>query len=433
MFVSKVSLVNFRNYQQCQLLLRPGRNVLIGENAQGKSNFLEAIELLATCRSPRADKDADLILWNSEAMSAKVDFVAGGSEESLCVRMARTAGLRPPVQSSAAAGRPPVQSSNRVEKLATINGVQQKSMTELLGRLLVVSFASHDLNLLRGGPKFRRDWIDSLILKLRPAFISTFSDYQKSVAQRNRLLKSIFERGKVTVTDQDQLLVWDKQVARFGAAIIKQRLAMLARLLPLAENQQQRISRQKELLSIRYMFKASEQLVEETWLGDEAEAADGGGDKDLSTGPLTAMQLQQMEEIELAKTLMRLLKERRAEEIRRKQTTVGPHRDDLIICLNDKDAVTFASQGQQRSIVLSLKMAEVALIRECCNDSPVLLLDDVLAELDEFRQALLMSVTEEGLQTIITTTHLTGFDPRWLEGSVIFKVHAGVIEQPLPC
>jgi DNA replication and repair protein RecF len=420
MFVSKVSLVNFRNYQQCELQLRPGRNVLIGENAQGKSNFLEAIELLATCRSARADKDSDLILWNSESMSAKVDFVAGGNEESLCVRMAKTAG-----------GRPPAQGSGRVEKLATINGVQQKSMNELLGRLLVVGFASHDLNLLRGGPKFRRDWIDSLILKLRPTFIGTFSDYQKSVAQRNRLLKSIFERGKVTVTDQDQLLVWDKQVARFGAAIIKQRLAMLARLLPLAESQQQRISRQKELLSIRYVFKASEQMVEETWLGGEAEAADGSADKDLSTAPLTATQLQQMEEIDLAKTLMRLLKERRAEEIRRKQTTVGPHRDDLIICLNDKDAVTFASQGQQRSIVLSLKMAEVSLIRESSNDSPVLLLDDVLAELDEFRQALLMSVTEEGLQTIITTTHLTGFDPRWLEGSTIFKVHAGVIEQPL--
>jgi DNA replication and repair protein RecF len=131
---------------------------------------------------------------------------------------------------------------------------------------------------------------------------------------------------------------------------------------------------------------------------------------------------------------MRLLKDRRAEEIRRKQTTVGPHRDDLILCLNDTNASAFGSQGQQRSIVLSLKMAEVNLLRQELNHSPVLLLDDVLAELDEARQALLMSFVEEGLQTIITTTHITGFEKKWLDGAAIFQVRDGQVERlaPLP-
>jgi DNA replication and repair protein RecF len=419
MFVSRVQLQNFRNYEQCNLELSSGRNILIGENAQGKSNLLEAIELLSTGRSARADKDNDLVRWTSATMTAELDFFAGGHQESLRIRMAKQATQMPSAP------------SNRFDKNIAVNGVTQKSLNDLLGRLLVVGFASYDLNLLRGGPKFRRDWLDSLILKLRPTFIESFSNYAKSITQRNRLLKGIFERGKVTVTDQDQLLVWDKQVARFGARIIKQRLALLAQLLPLAEAQQQRISRQSETLSIRYMFKAGEQNAEERMWGDDAQEAASEKDAAVSTGPLHADQLAAMEEIELAKTLMRLLKDRRHEEIRRKQTTVGPHRDDLIFCLNDADAVAFASQGQQRSIVLSLKMAEVALIREYANDSPVLLLDDVLAELDEFRQGLLMSLMEDGLQTIITTTHVSGFDPRWLKGSRIYRVHGGRISAPV--
>jgi DNA replication and repair protein RecF len=136
-----------------------------------------------------------------------------------------------------------------------------------------------------------------------------------------------------------------------------------------------------------------------------------------------------MTEEDIAKTFMRLLKERRATEIRRKQTLLGPHRDDLIFCLNERDAVSFASQGQQRSIVLSLKLAELQLVRDSLDESPVLLLDDVLAELDEFRQGLLMSVVEQDMQTIITTTHVSGFDRRWLEDAAIFRVYDGTVER----
>lgn len=410
MFVTKVTLTNFRNYATCQIGLQPGSNIFIGENAQGKSNLLEAIELLATSRSARADQDADLMRWGTSNFSAEVDYRTSAGDESLRLRMAKVVA-------------PGTVRGSKLEKNIAVNGVTQKTMSDLLGRLLIVSFSANDLNLLRGGPKFRRDWLDSLIFKLRPSFEDTFADFRKTIAQRNRLLKSIFERGKVTVTDQDQLLVWDKQTARFGAKIIKQRLSILSQVLPLAEQHQSRISRQSEQLSIRYLFKASDSTGSDS-SDDEAEA-----EAAPSTAPLSAAQLADMDEIELAKTLMRMLKERRAEEIRRKQTTVGPHRDDLIFCLNDADAVSFASQGQQRSIVLALKLGELGLIKATMNESPVLLLDDVLAELDEFRQALLMSVVQASTQTIITTTHVTGFDPKWLYEAALYKVHDGTVER----
>jgi DNA replication and repair protein RecF len=416
MQVNSVRLTNFRNYHDCDLQLQSGRNILVGENAQGKTNFLEAIELLASGKSGRADHDADLIRWQAPLMVAQLEFDSRAGAQELRVAFGRAAAPTP----NSPAPR------TKLEKRVGVNGVTQKSLSDLLGRLLVVSFSSHDLNLLRGGPRYRRDWIDSLVVKLRPSLHEVYANYKKSLAQRNKLLKSIFEKGKVTVTDQDQLVAWDKQVARFGARVIKERLGVLARLLPIAEQQQSRISRAQETLSIRYVFKASES----TGYGqsdDGEEGEDDGGE--FSTGPLSAAQLAEMDEIEIAQTLMKLLKERRHSEIRRKQTLLGPHRDDLVFCLNDRDALAFASQGQQRSIVLSLKMAELALVRESQDEAPVLLLDDVLAELDEFRQGLLMSVVEQDMQTIITTTHITGFDPRWLEGAAIFKVHEGVVER----
>lgn len=416
-----VSLSNFRNYEQCRLDLNGGCNILVGENAQGKTNLLEAVELLATGRSARADKDDDFIRFQAQAMSCQLSFAQEGQTQELRISMARG--------TTGGAGK--ADGKARIEKRIAVNGVVQKSMSDLMGRLLVVTFSSGDLNLVRGGPRYRREWLDGLILKLKPRMYETYANYSRCVAQRNRLLKAIFEKGKVTVTDQDQLLVWDKQVAQLGASLIKQRLAMLSQLLPLAEVYQSRISRNNENLSIRYFFKAPDQSVSQRDSEDEEPSQESGFDSPaMQFSGLDSDKLAAIEEPELAKSLARLLKERRAEEIRRKQTTVGPHRDDLVIHLNCTDALSFASQGQQRSIVLSLKLAELELVRSATGDTPVLLLDDVLAELDEFRQSMLMSAVEGGLQTLITTTHLSGFDPRWLENATIFKVHGGTVEKP---
>lgn len=400
MRVKKVTLTHFRNYDYASVDLQDGRNVLIGENAQGKTNFLEAIEIIALGRSTRAQQDADLI--KTEAANARIDLVfeSNGAEATASFALARTEKPR----------------TKGVERQIKINGLTVGSAKSLRGRLVTVSFKSSDLHLLRGGPKFRRDWIDDILVTLRPTYSEILSKYGKSVAQRNRLLKQIFEKGKASVEDQSQLKVWDEQTARIGATIIKQRLYLLNELLPKAERHQQHISGKRELLTAEYVFRAQESRDPED--EDRGEQPRGVAAKDIIEQP----------EAELVQTLIRLMKERRYEEIARKQTLCGPHRDDIKFSLNGADAVEFASQGQQRSLVLACKLAELERVQENLSEPPILLLDDVLAELDLNRQGLLMSLVKTDTQTVITTTHVTGFKPEWVAGAHFLTVREGSIE-----
>lgn len=399
MRVKKVSLTNFRNYTHTSVDLIDGRNVLIGENAQGKTNFLEAIEVISLGRSTRAQQDGDLIKAGAADMRIELVFESNGVEATANFALTPTDKPR----------------SRGIERQIKINGLTIGSAKSLRGRLVTVSFKSSDLNLLRGGPKFRRDWIDDIIVTLRPVYQDTLSKYAKSVAQRNRLLKTLFEKGRVSVDDQNQLRAWDEQTARFGATIIKERLKLLNELLPRAERHQQHISGKREILTAQYQFRAQESKDDEP---DESGSPDS-----VSTDLIV-----DQSEAELAQTLMRLMKERRYEEIARKQSLCGPHRDDIKFALNGADAVEFASQGQQRSLVLACKLAELERVQENLSEPPILLLDDVLAELDLNRQGLLMSLVKNETQTLITTTHVTGFKPEWVEGARFLRVADGRIE-----
>ncbi len=398
MRVKKVSLTNFRNYVRSSVDLSDGRNVLIGENAQGKTNFLEAIEIISLGRSTRAQQDGDLIRAGASDMRIELIFESGGAEATATFALTPTNKPR----------------TRGIERQIKVNGLTIGSAKSLRGRLVTVSFKSSDLNLLRGGPKFRRDWIDDILITLRPTYQDTTSKYLKSVAQRNRLLKLLFEKGRVSVEDQEQLKVWDEQTARFGATIIKHRLFVLNELLPRAERHQEHISGRREKLTAEYIFRAQEGKDE-----DDGEAA---------SDTVSASQIVEQPEAELAQTLMRLMKQRRYEEIARKQTLCGPHRDDIKFSLNGADAVEFASQGQQRSLVLACKLAELERVQENLSEPPILLLDDVLAELDLNRQGLLMSLVKNDTQTLITTTHVTGFKPEWVEGALFLEVAEGKIE-----
>lgn len=421
MRVTKVTLTNFRNYEESSVDLGDSRNILIGENAQGKTNFLEAIEIVSLARSTRAQSDLDLILRKADLMRIDVAFVSGGVSTEVSYSAMRSTKPR----------------TRGVERQVKVNGLTLGSAKALRGRLTTVSFKSADLNLLRGGPKFRREWIDDILITLRPAYQDTMSKYQRSVAQRNRLLKQIFERGRVSVSDQDQLKVWDEQVARFGASIIKQRLALLSELLPKAERHQEHISGKREKLSAQYIFRAREQSDESGENNEEQRAhgydtrqdgsAQDGSAQDHIPETISTDQILNLPEAELAQSLIKLMKERRAEEIARKQTLCGPHRDDIKFSLNDFDAVEFASQGQQRSLVLACKLAELERVTEFLNEPPILLLDDVLAELDLNRQGLLMSLVQDDMQTLITTTHVSGFRPEWLKEALILHVNNGRI------
>ncbi|CAN5199462.1 DNA replication/repair protein RecF [soil metagenome] len=396
MRVSKVTVKNFRNYKDAVLDLHDGRNVLIGENAQGKTNLLEAIELIASGRSDRSGNDRELVYRGENQALVEVSYQSAGYSETASLLL--TAG-------------------ERMSRKAKINGVIQPA-TKRFARLTTVSFKVSDLDLLRGGPKSRRDWLDQLVCKLKSSHIELTSRYDKIVQQRNRLLKSFFEKqGRLTASDIDELRVWDKQLAQYGSQIIKQRVHVLTLLLPLAEAHQGELSGSRESLTAQYIFKT-----------EEVEAHETGQEKGPEKTQIIGIeQLSEMSERELEQIILSQLKKRRAEEIARKQTVCGPHRDDVSFALNQFAATAYASQGQQRTLVLALKLAELKLVTDRLEEPPLLLLDDVLAELDLGRQGMLMQLVNSDMQTLITTTHLDGFRPEWIEGAKIVSVKAGVI------
>ncbi len=390
MRVSRVTVRNFRNYKSAALDLLDGRNVLIGENAQGKTNLLEAIELIASGRSDRSSSDRELIYRGENQALIEVSYHSAGYSETACLLLT---------------------AAERTSRKAKINGVIQ-SGSRRFARLTTVSFKVSDLDLLRGGPKHRRDWLDQLVCKLKASHFELTSRYDKIIQQRNRLLKLFFEKqGRLTGSDIDELRVWDKQLAQYGSQIIKQRVHVLAQLLPLAELHQSEISGSRERLSAQYIFKTDEMETE-----TDGEATVIGIE-----------QLSEMPERELEQIILSQLKKRRSEEIARKQTVCGPHRDDVSFALNDFAATAYASQGQQRSLVLALKLAELKLVTARLEEPPLLLLDDVLAELDLGRQGMLMQLVNSEMQTLITTTHLDAFRSEWLDGAKVVTVKAGEI------
>jgi len=395
--VKKVTLKNFRNYEYACLELHEKRNLIIGENAQGKTNFLEAVEYVCHGKSSRAQQDLDLIRKGTDQMMVEIVFESRQGQECVSFVLTKTVGAR-----------------KSYDKQIKINGLTVGSARALGGRLVCVSFKSSDLNLLRGGPKDRRDWIDDILVTLTPTHQQLLGKYQKVILQRNRLLKQFFEKGRVSVSDHEQLRVWDEQLAQLGSAIIKRRLGLLHELLPYAQRHQEHISGRRETLSGQYLFRAAEK--------------DGGdGDEDNTLERMETKALKDLAEQEIAHILLRLMKDRRAEEIARKQSLCGPHRDDIQFLLNGEDACQFASQGQQRSLVLALKLAELERVEEVLTEPPLLLLDDVLAELDMNRQGLLMSLVKDEMQTLITTTHVTGFRAEWVEGALFLEVAGGSI------
>lgn len=412
MKAKSIKLQNFRNYKSCIVDFHPGKNIVIGDNAQGKTNLLEAVDLFSTGKSSRATEDRELVLWGNTQARAELHFESKNYDGTLQIDWT--------LKEASAPG-----SGGRCQKAIKVNGVSQSSVKGLLGRIITVSFSANDMRILRSGPKHRRDWLDDIAVRLKPAFHDSISGYAKSVLQRNKLLKTLAERGRLSTSDQDELLVWDKQLAKYGTYIIKARLKLLDMLLPIAEEHQAQLSKSSEKLSIDYAFRAQEEAAESSSSAGDEDSQDA---KDL---PLRSMEeLQAMENVELAQLLLKLMKERRWLELRRRQSLVGPHRDNLIFKINGASAVAFASQGQQRSIVLSLKMAELKMVSEQIGEPPILLLDDVLAELDEKRAALLLSAVTGDMQTIMSTTHLSAIDESWLSGAQIMTVEAGELKTP---
>lgn len=365
------SFENYRNLQPGTLLPDAGVNVIAGDNAQGKTNLLEGLWLFTGGRSFRGAKDGELVRMGEDshgAASLSLTFWAGGREQQ---------------------GEIHLQGGRR---RASLNGVSRRSASAMVGAFCAVVFSPDHLSLVKDGPTERRNFLDGAICQLRPAYASLLNRYQRTLQQRNALLKDIPRHRELL----DTLEIWDDRLAGFGGAIMEERLRYVELLRPAAEAIYGGISREREVLGLEYQMTAAPKGREP---GSCREA------------------------------LSRALSQKRRDDLGAGFTTAGPHRDDLFLTVNGAAARSFGSQGQQRSVVLSLKLAEAAVLEKALGEPPVVLLDDVMSELDVSRQEYLLNQME-GRQIFITCCDPSSV--RLLEKGKVFTVQAGAVTQEAP-
>ena len=353
-----LALNNYRNCKNIELDFNNNKTLIIGKNAQGKTNILESIYFLSTLKSPRTSNIKEFVNFDENNFSAEITIEKSNTEIELGIEY----NLEKP-------------------KVLKVNGLKTTSKN-YKGVLTTVLFSTQDLMLLRGSPQDRRSWLDSAISQIYPAHDERISKYNKIRIQKNNLLKE----PDINLALLD---VFNEQLTTVGANIIYVRQKFLSELKKYAKTGYLDISKNEEF-DLKYSFE----------------------EKDLN---------------EIAKALKEELEERKFEEIARHQSCVGPHRDDIYFYLDNKDATKFASQGQQRTIVLAIKLAEIELIKNKNGESPILLLDDVLAELDDLRQNYLLSSISDDTQTIITSVDTLLFDNEFLRNVTIFKISNGEI------
>ncbi len=342
MWVKRGFTDNFRNLRRKDVELHPNLNILVGSNGQGKTNFLEAIFLLAAGSSPRTGIDQELISWGEEYFFVKGEVYKRDDLQRISL------------------GYSTGKKKIRVDE--TVSPVR-----ELLGNLLVVFFSPEDLQLIKGSPAARRRFLNREISFLYPLYYDSLQQLGYILQQRNNLLKGYSPQA------EEQLEIWDEQFCQQAATVIIKRLEVTEEIEPLAAQFYNAIASEDNQLSVRYRPPI----------------------------PLKSTSLKDWEQ-----GLSQALKRRRKEEIKRGMTLLGPQRDDLEIMLDRRELKIYGSQGQQRTAVLALKMAELEYIRKKTGQQPVLLLDDVFSELDIKRQRALVQLIQEDNQTIITTTDL---------------------------
>lgn len=339
MRVSHLHIKDFRNFDTLHTDLSPGVNILYGDNAQGKTNFLEAVYFCATGRSQRAGSDRELIRFGQREAHLRAEIVREGED----VRV-----IDAHIQ----------QNESRSVKGIAIDHLPVKKLNELFGLLLVVIFSPEDLRLIKAGPAERRAFMDMELCQLSPVYYHELRQYHHALKQRNHLLKSMQTNPKLA----DTVFVWDEQLCRYGRRIMSFRSAFVRKAGELAADMHARMTGGTEQLAMQYR----PHIVNP----DDYEE-------------------------KLKKTLPR--------DIALGSTGSGAHRDDILFTVNGADARMYGSQGQQRTAALSAKLAEIDIIREETHREPVLLLDDVLSELDEHRQAFLLSRMGPA-QTLLTCT-----------------------------
>ena len=378
MRIKSLKLLYFRNYLSMNIDVHPSLNVLVGNNANGKTNIIESIFCLALGRSYRTKSDSECIMFGETATA--MSCVVNKNNKNLDIML----GI-----------------SNK-GKSAKIAGVKKTKLTDFVGELNVVLFSPEDLQLVKGSPSLRREFINREFYQFSRIYHKYYLMYQHLLKQRNSYLKDMRKNPK----DEFSLAYLEtitSQLVKIAMYITKERALFIKNLSKLAHKNMLNISNQKEDLELKYKSSILDMLN------------------------ITSVEDRNFNEENIVKKIM----DKSYDDIMRGSTRIGPHHDDLEFFINKLDAKMYASQGQQRSIVLSLKLSEIDYLKSKTGSYPVLLLDDVLSELDRNRQLKLLDAINENVQTFITTPSITDIKEDLLKKAKVFKINNGTISEIL--
>ncbi|MDX1664826.1 MAG: DNA replication/repair protein RecF [Candidatus Promineifilaceae bacterium] len=405
MQLDHLSLTNFRNYGRLELELPPGPTLLYGANAQGKTNLLEAVYYLATTRSHHADQDSQLLHW--EADGAADPLVVG----RLVAEISRDDGNRL-LEMRLIRERQPRHTSFRREALVNRRKVR---LMDLLGHLRVVLFLPQDVQIVTGAPAERRRYLDITLCQTDPVYCRTLSRYNKVLEQRNAVLRRIAEEG----SGHDVLPIFTEKLVGLGGYIFARRASFLASLAREAQRiHYEALTDGRETLRLSYFPRLY-----------RLDQASNNGKDSLAVQREWADWLETADPDTAASRFQEALKVAQPLDIARGRTTIGPQRDDWAFIVNGRDLGSYGSRGQQRTAVLALKMAEIDWMTAETGETPVLLLDEVVAELDERRRALLLAYVQQGAQAILTATDPSMFTEGFLREANLLHVQNGRVER----
>ena len=395
MHLRHLALINFRNYAKQELDLAPGPILLLGENAQGKTNLLEAVFLLATGRSERAGTDADYIAWSTRDDVQPYARIAGQAQRGAADVSVEVAVIGRP------GAKPTARRGLVASKRFKLNGVPKRA-SDVVGAITAVLFTTDDMELVKGAPSGRRRYLDVMLSQVDHHYLRALQRYTKVITQRNALLKRIQDGAARPA----ELAYWDEELSRDGAAILTTRAAAVAQLAGDAAATHACLSGERELLALAY-----EPRFTDAWPAARM----------IEAGPEA-----------VAAALLDKLHTTHPRDIAAGVTLTGPHRDDLSMTLGGEPASSFASRGQQRTAALALRLAEAQLLHARSGERPILLLDDVLSELDESRRASVLAAIDAD-QVWITSPDPDRFDAAFVATAQTWRIangHADRAQQP---
>ncbi|MCX6066969.1 MAG: DNA replication/repair protein RecF [Chloroflexi bacterium] len=397
MYLKHLSLTNFRNFARLDLDIPRRAVLLVGSNAQGKTSLLEAIYFLATFTSFQTHTDRQLVNFVAAKESLSVARIVGDYERG---KKTHRIEVRIIIEAVGPLGQ-------RARKEVLLDGVKRNT-SDVIGQFNAALFIPQMSQVLEGGPEDRRRYLNLVLAQVLPGYAKALSDYHQSLTQRNALLKQLAERGG----DISQLDFWDNNLVQTGAQIILWRIQSIHELERLAARTHLGLTRGKEVLRLAY-DPAYDPMPRPT--GQFALRMDVPVDR-------SSLELDSIK-----RSFTEALKKLRSEEINRGVTTIGPHRDEMRFLANGVDLSNYGSRGQVRTTLLALKLAEVAWMKDKTGEWPVILLDEVMAELDHERRADLLSSLAETEQSVLTTTDAHLFTPEFLNASTQWQVHAGTV------